>query len=239
MTWTNGLFVHWPFDPDQLRPHIPPPLELDVFDGYSWVSILPFVLSQSGIRFSPSSLRLTFPELNFRTYVSFDGTPGLYFFSIDVDQSLIPAVIGRGTRLPCYDADIDIHTCNDHVRFRCVRNHSNEPPAHFEVSYKPDSGRFYAESGTLDYWLIERRRMYDPVERGVLYADIAHNPWELQSADVAIQANTMFEANGLPTPDGDYRVHYSDRCPMTGSIPRRIHGLQSDSGVRPRSLSQR
>lgn len=239
MTWTNGLFVHWPFDPEQIRPHIPPPLELDIFDGYSWVSLLPFVLSQSGFRFSPSFLRLTFPELNFRTYVSFDGTPGLYFFSIDVAHSLIPTVIGGATRLPCYYADIDIHTRDDQVRFRCVRTHSDESPANFEASYKPDGERFYAESGTLDYWLVERRRMYDPVEHGVLYGDIAHDPWVLQPADVAIHANTMFEASGLPTPDDNFRVHYSDWCPMTGSIPRRIHGLQGDSGVRPWGLAQR
>lgn len=238
MTWRKGLFAHWPFDPEQLRPHVPAPLELDTHDGRAWVSLLPFVLSRAGVRFTPSFARLTFPELNFRTYVRFDDTPGLYFFSIDVGNRFVPAVVGGPTRLPCYCADTTVHARGDGTRFRSVRDHPGEPPARFEASYRPDGDPFHAERGTLDYWLAERRRMFDPVGEAVLYADIAHQPWPLRTADVTVEANTMFETSDLPVPEGEPRFRYSDGLSMTGSIPRWIRELDGERRVRPRRLAQ-
>lgn len=239
MTWKDGLFIHWSFDPEQIRPHVPAPLELDTHNDRAWVSLLPFVLSDAGIRFSPSFTRITVSELNFRTYVRFDDTRGLYFFSVDVGHRLVPFIVGGMSRLPCYYADMDVRTCGNQVDFRSVRKQRDEPPARFAVSYRPSGPVFSAEPGTLDYWLTERRRMYDPVGEDVLYAEIAHDPWPLQPADVTIRANSMFEESSLPTPNGEPRIHYSDRRSMTGSIPRWIRSLDGDPRVRPSRLAQR
>lgn len=239
MTWRHGLFVHWPFDPDRIRPHVPAPLELDTYDDRAWVSLLPFVLSDAGPRYAPSVARLTFPELNFRTYVRFDGVRGLYFFSIDVGNRLVSSIVGRTTRLPCYYADVDLGRRDDQVEFRSRRKRDGEPPARFEATYRPDGPAFRAEPGTLDYWLAERRRLFDSAGDDVLYAEIAHEPWRLQPVDVNIGHNTMFEASGLPTPEREPRVRYSERRSMTGSVPRWIRGLEGDSGVLPDRLARR
>jgi uncharacterized protein YqjF (DUF2071 family) len=134
---------------------------------------------------------------------------------------------------------MDVQTRGDHINFQSVRRHGDEPPAQFEASYRPDGTAFHAESGTLDYWLTERRRMYDPVGEDVLYAEIAHDPWPLQPADVTVRTNTMFEMSNLPTPKREPRFHYSNRRSMTGSIPRWIHNLEGDSHVRPSRLARR
>lgn len=239
MTWKGGLFIHWPFDPEQIRPHVPAPLELDTYNGRAWVTLLPFVLSDAGLRFSPSFTRMTFPELNFRTYVRFDDTSGLYFFSVDVGQRLVPFVVGGTSRLPCYYADMDVQMRGDQIDFRSVRKQKKEPSVRFTASYRPSGPVYRAEPGTLDYWLTERRRMYDPVGKDVLYAEIAHDPWPLQPADVTIRANSMFEKSSLPSPKDDSRVHYSDRRSITGSIPRWIHSLDGDPDVRPDRLARR
>ena len=194
--------------------------ELDIYDDRAWVSLLPFVLRDAGVRASPASARLTAPELNLRTYVRFDGTPGLYFLSIDVGNLAVPAVVGGATRLPCFSANMATRMCGDRIDFRSVRDHPSEPPARFETSYEPDGDPFHAERGTLDYWLAERRRMFDPRGDAVLYADIAHEPWSLQHADVTIHANTMCGSNGLPVQGGNPRVRYCGQCSITGSIPR-------------------
>lgn len=238
MTWTDGLFAHWPFDPDEIRPHVPEPLELDTFDGRAWVSILPFVLSRAGLRCSPAFARVTAPELNFRTYVRFDGTPGLYFFSVDVGHPVVPRVVAGATRLPAYRAKMDVRTRDDRVEFRSVRDSETER-GRFEATYGQDGDRFLAEPGTLDHWLAERRRMYDPVGERVLYAEIAHEPWVLQPADATIHANTLFEESSLPTPDRAPRVRYSERRSITGSVPRWIRGLDDDSDVPPDRLARR
>lgn len=238
MRLAEGLFAHWPFEPERLRPHVPDPLELDTYDGRAWVTLVPFVLADAGLRFSPSFARLTFPELNVRTYVRFDGTPGLYFISVDVDHPLVPAVVGGATRLPCFRARMDVRTHGDGVDFRSVRERPDGPPARLDASYRPDGESFRAEAGTLDHWLAERRRMYDPTDRGVLYADIAHAPWPLQPADATVRANTMFEANGLPSPESEPRLRYVEDLPVTGSVPRLVRGLDPDTRVRPDRLTR-
>ena len=239
MTWRDGLFVHWPVDPDRLRPHVPEPLELETYDGRAWLSLLPFVLADAGLRRAPAATRLTVPELNCRTYVRFGGTRGLYFFSIDVDQPLIPLLVGGTTRLPCYAADIRFERRGDTVEFRSVRARPDQPPARFSITYRPVGDPSTPEPGSLDYWLAERRRMYDPVGDDVLYAEIAHDPWVLQAAETTIHENTVFEANGLPVPDGDPRIRYCAERQMTGSIPRWRRGVDGDPSVRPPRLSQR
>lgn len=224
MTWRDGLFTHWPVDPDELRPHVPDPLTLETRDGRAWLSVLPFVLANVGLRGTPSITRLAFPELNVRTYVRYRGDPGLFFFSIDVDSSLVAATIGRTTRLPVYDANMRVGaTEENHVAFASERRGTgSDVPARFAATYRPDGEVFTTEPDTLEHWLTARRRFYAPTASGVLAGEIAHEPWPLQPADVTIHENTMLEANGLPAPTGDPIVHYADELSMTGSIPRRL-----------------
>lgn len=224
MTWRDGLFVHWPVDPDALRSHVPGELTLETRDGRAWVSVLPFVLTNVGVRGTPPIARLAFGELNVRTYVRYRGDPGLFFFSIDVDSSLVAATVGRTTRLPVHDATIRVGaTEENHVTFSSDRRGTtSDTTARFDATYRPDGAVFTAEPDTLDYWLTARRRFYAPGTRGVLAGAIAHDPWPLQPAAVTIHENTMLEVNGLPMPTGEPIVHYADELSMTGSLPRRL-----------------
>ncbi len=223
MTWRDGLFVHWPVDPDALRPHVPSRLTLETRDGHAWVSVLPFVLTNVGLRGAPSITRLAFAELNVRTYVRYRGDPGLFFFSIDVGNAFVAATVGRTTRLPVYHARTRVGATENHVAFESERRETTGGvPARFAATYRPDGDVFTTEPDTLEHWLTARRRFYAPDADGVLTGEIAHDPWPLQPAVVTIRENTMLEANGLPMPIGDPIVHYADELSMTGSIPRRI-----------------
>lgn len=232
MTWRDGLFCHWPVDPDALRPHVPDELTLETRDGDAWLSVLPFVLTNVGFRGAPPVTRTAVAELNVRTYVRYRGDPGLFFFSIDVGSPLIAAVVGRTTRLPVYHAHMRVSSDDEEVAFRSTRSQTatgvrpqfeaDEPIARFDATYRPDGDVFRPEPDTLAYWLVERRRFYAAESRGVLTGEIAHDPWPLQPADVTINENTMFEVNDLPTPTDEPVVHYCGELPMTGSVPRRI-----------------
>lgn len=222
MVWRDGLFLHWPVDPETIRRHVPQPLAVDTWEGRAWISVLPFALANAGFRGTPRLARLTFPELNVRTYVQLDGTSGLYFFAIDVGHPLVPAAAGP-TRLPVYHVDATIRRDGgdrkgaDEISFRSVRD---DPPARFAATYRPSGEVFHADSGSLDHWLMERRRMYDPTGRRILYGEIAHDPWPLQPVDVTVEENTVLGAEGLPVPDGEPRARYAAELPMTGSVLR-------------------
>src|SRR3954452_365601 len=91
-TWQDLLFAHWPVSPEALRPHIPPRLHLDTFDGAAWIGIVPFDLSHLAPRGAAGRFGLAFPELNVRTYVTIEDKPGIWFFSLDAASIL--AVLG-------------------------------------------------------------------------------------------------------------------------------------------------
>lgn len=220
MTWRDGLFVHWPVDPDLLRPHVPDPLSLDVRDGQAWVSVLPFVLARAGIRGSPPITRLTFPELNVRTYVRYRDDGGLFFFSIDVGNAFVAKSLERATRLPVHHAKMHVSGDDERVAFSSSR--PDDPPARFSATYRPTDGIFYAEPGSSEEWLTARRRFYAAANGGVLTAEIAHAPWPLRPAEVTIHENELFAANGLPEPEGEPICHYCGELAMTGSIIRRL-----------------
>jgi uncharacterized protein YqjF (DUF2071 family) len=83
-TWNDLLFAHWPLPPALVAPLLPAGLPLDTFDGQAWIGVVPFHMSGIRLRFTPPLPWLSaFPELNVRTYVTLDGKPGVFFFSLD------------------------------------------------------------------------------------------------------------------------------------------------------------
>lgn len=88
--WRDLLFLHWPISPALLRPLIPSRLDLDLFEGNAYVSLVAFRMM--GVRpvGLPAVPRLSkFHETNVRTYVHFHGRePGVWFFSLDAANIL-------------------------------------------------------------------------------------------------------------------------------------------------------
>ena len=46
--WRELLFVHWPIPPDELRPLVPPQLDLDLHEGTAYIGLVPFTMT--GVR---------------------------------------------------------------------------------------------------------------------------------------------------------------------------------------------
>jgi uncharacterized protein len=40
--WNDLLFAHWPIAVDQMGRLLPARLEVDTFDGYAWLGVVPF-----------------------------------------------------------------------------------------------------------------------------------------------------------------------------------------------------
>ncbi|WP_436344338.1 YqjF family protein [Natronorubrum sp. FCH18a] len=208
MGWRHVLFANWPVDPAAVETHLPKALTLDTYDGRAWLSVVPFTNVDVRPRLLPSGAGLPLPELNLRTYVTYDGTPGVYFFSLDADGLL--AVLGARLfhHLPYYYATIDLRTVNGRIRFANRRRHPGARPVQFDATYGPVGDRYAAEPDTLARFLTARYRYYTEAPDGTLrYATIDHDPWPLYDADVEIETNTLFRANGFATPDSD-PVHF-------------------------------
>jgi uncharacterized protein YqjF (DUF2071 family) len=135
----------------------------------------------------------TFPEINVRTYVTLDGKPGIYFFSLDADSRLAVGAARRSYRLPYFRARAEIVRTGERVRFSTRRADPSAPaPAELDARYAPAGGVFEARPGTIEHWLTERYCLYTLDDRRrPLRADIHHPPWPLQAADASIETNTM------------------------------------------------
>ncbi|QQK81757.1 DUF2071 domain-containing protein [Salicibibacter cibi] len=202
-TWKNVLFAHWPLSPTTLQTKIPAPLEIDTYDGQAWIGIIPFDIVRLRARFLPPvPFAHAFPEVNVRTYVTFNGQPGVYFFSLDADHRLAVRMARSLFHLPYFYADMEVKRENGFIRY-----HSYRPNAMFEAAYQPTSHVFTAEKGTLDDWLTERYRLYTTHRRNLYALDIHHNPWPLQHAEADFHKNTMF----LELSNTKPLLHYAKR----------------------------
>ncbi len=91
-SWNDLLFAHWRVDASHIRRAVPYVFDLDLFDGQAWLGVVPFYMTNVGVRAAPSLPWLSaFPELNVRTYVRVADRPGVYFFSLDAGRRLAVA----------------------------------------------------------------------------------------------------------------------------------------------------
>ena len=118
MRWEQLLFAHWPLPPHLLRPLIPQELDLDLRDGEAWLGIVPFTMRDVSPRLLPHIPSIAdFHELNVRTYVSYRGKPGVWFFSLDAASRLAVRVARAAFHLPYFDAHMKLERVRGGVHF--------------------------------------------------------------------------------------------------------------------------
>jgi uncharacterized protein YqjF (DUF2071 family) len=123
-TWQDLLFAHWRVNADALRRLVPAALTVEEHDGSAWLAITPFVLT--GFRFRgtlPLPVVSSFPELNVRTYVTAEGKPGIWFFSLDTSSLLAVEGARRTYKLPYFHARMSV----DRVDPSCSRVPTDRP----------------------------------------------------------------------------------------------------------------
>ena len=107
--WNDLLFLHYSLPPEVIRPLVPDVLTLDTYQQRAWVSVTPFWINHLRPPGVPSLPWFShFAEINVRTYVTRDGKPGVYFFSLDASN--LSAVWGARVfyRLPYWQAAMKV-----------------------------------------------------------------------------------------------------------------------------------
>jgi uncharacterized protein YqjF (DUF2071 family) len=167
-SWHDLLFAHWRVDVSELRRAVPAAFDLDLFDDEAWVGIVPFHMTNVGLRATPSMLWLSaFPELNVRTYVRVADRPGVYFFSLDAARRLAVAAARALLNLPYFTADMKLERRGDAVDYSTARR-SREHVA-FKATYEPISTPFVPSVGSIEYFLTERCCLYHHNRQGHPY----------------------------------------------------------------------
>ena len=212
-SWHDLLFAHWPVSVELLRQQIPAHLEIDTFDGQAWLAVVPFRMSGVRLRGMPAAPWLSaFPELNVRTYVSCEGKPGVWFFSLDAGNRIAVAIARAWFHLPYFRAQMSCLDYDGYIQYRSERVHRGAPAASLEGRYRPVGDAFSPQPGTLEHFLTERYCLYAADGRGrLLRGEIHHPPWSLQMAEAEFSRNSMTAAAGIPLPAARPLLHFARR----------------------------
>lgn len=209
-TWNDLLFAHFPVKFDTLRKLVPEIFPLDTYDGMCWVGVVPFHMTDIRLRgLPPIPGTDKFPELNVRTYVTIDGKPGVYFFSLDATNLLAIKVARTFFHLPYVQADMKVENNGEWIGYESRRKIGG---AKFAANYRPVSEPYFAEKDSFDEWLVERYCLYTLNSKGIpLRCDILHHPWLLQRAESDIKENKMLSSQGIIVESDNAILHYSKK----------------------------
>jgi uncharacterized protein YqjF (DUF2071 family) len=231
--WRTITFLHWRYDPDEIRQLVPGDLGLDVdtWDGSAWVSLTPFLMVDFRLGRLPAVPSLsTFPETNLRTYVrGRDGRDGLWFFSLEAAS--LPLVTAASSLYgePYRWADMSVEK-GETVRYRS-RRRAGVPVGH-DIEVRP--GPPCESVSELDHWLTGRWRAYSVAAGRLATTAVEHEQWPLREATVIRLEQSLLAAAGLSEPAGPPLVHHSPGVdaalgpPRWVSPPRWVRGARWD-----------
>ncbi|HLO91370.1 MAG TPA: DUF2071 domain-containing protein [Lentimicrobium sp.] len=170
--WHNVIYLHWKVETETLRKVVPNELEIDTFNGQAYLSVVPFSVRKLRQRFIiPLPPISDFEELNVRTYVKYNGVPGIYFFSLEASK-WAPVVAARfTTRLPYVNSEIwreeDMYYAN-----------SKKFGFEFHINFKLEEKEITKD--LLTSWLTDRFRLYVKTSGHINCIDVHHHPWVLK-----------------------------------------------------------
>jgi uncharacterized protein YqjF (DUF2071 family) len=217
--WNDLLFAHWPIPAEAMEALLPAGLEVDTFDGFAWVGIVPFWMDRVRTRLHgnltvgfPSTN--TFPELNLRTYVrsGLTGKAGVFFFSLDAASPLAVAGARILFHLPYFLARMSRVSASDgSVNYRSHRLLTGDT-VDFAAAYRGlgrPADSLPSQPGSIEHFLTERYCLFTAHRDRILVGEIHHLPWPLEPAEAEIRVNDLPRAHGLVLPDRPPILHFS------------------------------
>jgi uncharacterized protein YqjF (DUF2071 family) len=219
--WQDLSYIHWRYEPEEVKALLPPGVEVDTFDGSAWVGLIPFSMRNIGLPGMPPVPYFgSFPEVNVRTYVKCNGVPGVWFFSLDVNRFL-PALVARTTYLlPYCWGSAENHRDGDIISAHVQRRW----PHGASTSLRLEICEPIEQPDDLSVFLSARWGLYSKgLRNGVRYAPVDHERWPLYSANLLSLNDTLVIASGLTAPQGNPHVMFSPGVSVRVGLPRRVY----------------
>ncbi|WP_234859084.1 YqjF family protein [Aquimarina aquimarini] len=192
--WNNAIFLHWQVEVSELVKHVPEELEIDLFEGKAWVSIVVFTMEKIRPKYLPAFPPISnFEEINIRTYVTANNKPGVYFLSIEGGTFLSCKVAKAISQLPYRFSKM-------HRNPTSFKSNNKTFKDSLDIQYK--IGSKATQKSDLDLWLTERYALHQDTPTTINEFEIHHIEWPIKELtldhlDVKYQRfNTLI--NGTP-----------------------------------------
>jgi hypothetical protein len=204
--WTDALFIHFRLDRKLLQPQIP--LELDLFDGSAFISLV--AVTQRRLRpgwGGPATELLTTALarnmfLNLRTYVRHGNQAGIYFMAEWISNRLMALVGSAMYGLPSQLARLDYRSAAGES-MRRVKAASGEFAC--RASWDSAAAAQICPAGSEVEFLLERYAAFTLRGSVLRRVQIAHGPWRQIPAQTIIHRSDLL-GPVLPPPCA---AHYS------------------------------
>ncbi|MCH1481813.1 MAG: DUF2071 domain-containing protein [Candidatus Poseidoniaceae archaeon] len=208
--WRFLTFMHWRVDIEKLRPHVPKGLEIDTFEGYAYIGLVPFMMKHVRPSWFVSTPGISnFPEFNIRTYVKKDGIAGVFFLTLEAKSLVTCNFAPRTYGLPYRYAKGSVKKIGENWNWNSSRNHGL-----FKLAGTTEviGEQMQAQPGSLEEFLFERYSLYTSHKGSLRRGYTHHNKWKFQLAKVDLTENSLTESFnlGIEQPLTPELVHYSD-----------------------------
>jgi uncharacterized protein YqjF (DUF2071 family) len=191
--WLDVLFVHYRIAPEHLAPLVP--LELDLFDGDAYVSLVAF--TQSRLRPTVGGRlgeMLAWPLahhefLNVRTYVRRGDVRGIFFLAEWIPNRLAAFVGPRTYGLPYRLGEL---------RYDGMSREIEAAGRRLTIEAKTDMGGppTLRVGDQLDDFLLERYTAFTCRQQIIRRFDVQHLPWPRRRVDVKLIDTSLLESRG-------------------------------------------
>lgn len=198
--WRELLFLHWEYSVAEIQRTLPDGLFVDTFAGKAYLGIVPFFMRNIRPRFLPAMPGISnFMEMNLRTYVhDRTGVPGVWFYSLDANQRLAVSIARQFFHLPYEHASMtSSRTATGAIRYDSKRNGDAAAGADCVFEYAPGAELPMAAPASLEFFLIERYRLYAAAGGRLWRGAVFHQPYPLCRAEVTAWSEHLMSLKGF------------------------------------------
>jgi uncharacterized protein YqjF (DUF2071 family) len=195
-SWRDLTFLHWAVDPADVAPLLPPGTRPDLFEGRTYVGLVPFRMVGVTVGRRPRVPYFgTFLETNVRLYsVDATGRRGVVFLSLDTDRAAAVPAIRAVIGAPYRWARMRFRRAGNRVTYEArLRKLGARPASRVVVRVgKP------REATPLDDFLTARWGAHVRHFGRTTYVPNRHDPWSLRDAQVLELHDELVGSVGLP-----------------------------------------
>ena len=174
--WNDAIFLHWQVDLATLKKFVPEELEIDLFEGKPWVSLVAFTVENIRPKYLPSFSPISnFDEVNIRTYIKSGEKTGVYFLSIEAGKRLSCKVAKGISELPYRFSTIK----RSKKAFECSNiGFKDQLKIQFQL------GQEKTNKNELDKWLTERYALFQDTINSINEFEVHHLEWNIDEIEL-------------------------------------------------------
>ncbi|MBL8889173.1 MAG: DUF2071 domain-containing protein [Planctomycetaceae bacterium] len=215
--WAGLTFVHWRLPAAQVQARLPKSLRVLEFDGSAWLGLVPFAMEKIRPWWSPPIPGVSwFLETNLRTYVVDEqGREGVWFFSLEADSWLAVTVARYLWHLPYWYSELhrDVSMGRDPsktIRYNGFRRSDREVAYEISVELPQPDQAEVATPGTLEFFLVERYRLFALDRRERLRMGIVHHePYRLSPVVAGTISESLTRSAGFSDLQAQSPAHWA------------------------------